>query len=252
MYSQLKPSETPRTLRSEPIETATSALRSVPPPGSVGEGGRQGAEESERLQVDAEQANAGEPASLHVVGDQVAVRDDEEDALRRRAVGGGPFAEDLEVEHGLVDRDRERLLGAEAHGVGQLLRILDPRDLDGADADAVVREADPDVALGELVLPEELLERLGERLDLPHLAAGDHAGRQRRAGELHDLHRAVDGDARGVQPRGAELQTDDLLRHSRRSLASGHPQVSGRVGGDEAAALEQAPELIRPARALER
>ena len=252
MYSQLKPSETPRTLRSEPMETATRRAPLGAAAGLCGERGREGAEECEGLEVDAEEAEPREPAGLHVGGDQVAVGDDEEDALRGRAVGGGALAENLEVEDRLVDRDRQRLLRAEADSVRKLLLILDACDLDRADADAVVGEPDADVPLRQLLLREELLQRLGERLDVAHLTPGDQAGRQRRAGELHDLGGAVHGHARGVEPRGAELETDDLLRHVL-PLAPGHPQARrGVVRSHEAVALEEAPELVGPARALER
>ena len=157
------------------METATSALRSAPPPGSVANGGVSARRSAKASRSTPSEAYAGEPAGLDVGRDEIAVGDDEEDALRRRAAVGrsGPSREDLEVEHCLVDRDRQRLLGAEANGVGELLRIVDAGDLDRADADAVVGEADADVALRQLVLPEELLERLAERLDLAHLAAGD-------------------------------------------------------------------------------
>ena len=147
----------------------------------------QRAQKREGLEVDAHKAKARQPAGLDVVGDQIAVGDDEKDALGGRAVGGGSISEDLEVEHGLVDRNRQRFLSPEADRVGELLRVFDAGDLDRANADAVIRDSDADVSLGQLVLAEELFERLAERLGVAHFAAGDQAGWKRRAGQLDDL-----------------------------------------------------------------
>jgi hypothetical protein len=68
------------------------------------------------------------------------------------------LVEDDVVEHRLVERNREHLLGTEADGVLELLRIGDALDLEDADADAVVRQTQPNAALRELVQLEEVLE----------------------------------------------------------------------------------------------
>ena len=62
MNSQVRPSETASVARSEPIETATSALRSHPE--SVGGArGEERAKERKRLEVDADELEC--PPCLH-------------------------------------------------------------------------------------------------------------------------------------------------------------------------------------------
>ena len=85
--------------------------------------------------------------------------EDEQDAADADAVLADPVVEDPVVEYCLVERDRQRLLSAEADGVCELLRVVDPADLERAHADPVVRDAEPDRVPRQLVLAEEGLER---------------------------------------------------------------------------------------------
>ena len=55
-------------------------------------------------------------------------------------------AGDLVVEHGLVERHRDRLGRLEADGGVALLLVLDARKLDHADDDLLVRDAEAHVA----------------------------------------------------------------------------------------------------------
>ena len=91
------------------------------------------------------------------------------------------------VEDGLVERDRERLVRAEAHGVRELALVVDAVDVERADADAVRPDAEPDAAARKLVVGEEPVERRRERRDVAHLAADDDAGLERTPRELHEL-----------------------------------------------------------------
>src|SRR5207253_3112094 len=84
-------------------------------------------------------------------------------------------------------------------------------DLEHADADAVAGDAEPDSLAGQLVHPEEALQRLGQRLGLAQLAADDDAGLQGLARDLDELRRAVVDDARGREVGGADLQPDEPL-----------------------------------------
>ena len=93
------------------------------------------------------------------------------------------------VEHRLVDRDRERLVRAEADRVRELPLVVDAVELEDADADPVRGDAEADAAAGKLVLREELVERRRERRDVPHLAADDDARLERLARELEQLRR---------------------------------------------------------------
>ena len=97
------------------------------------DGRRQGAQERESLEVDADETETGLPARERVGVDELAIGDDEEDPLLRDAVLDR-LGEHLEVERGLVHGDGERLLGAEPNRVRELLGIFDARQLDRPDA----------------------------------------------------------------------------------------------------------------------
>ena len=108
--SQTRPSETAKVERSWPTETTTSAASDGG--ASAGSGSPQRAQQRERLEVDPGQPHAGLLAGGDVAVDQLAVGDDEQDPAHELAVVVGPLAEDVVVEHGLLDRNRQRLLGA--------------------------------------------------------------------------------------------------------------------------------------------
>ncbi len=59
-----------------------------------------------------------------------------------------------------------------------LLRVLDRRQAHGADDDPLVADAEPH-PLGELVLAEELLQRIDEAIGVEHLALVEGAGLER-------------------------------------------------------------------------
>ena len=94
------------------------------------------------------------------------------------------LVEDDVVEHGLVERDRKHLLGAEADRVLELLRVGDAFDLEDAHADPVVGDAEPNAALRKLVELEEALERVAERVRVADLARDDEARLERLAEDL--------------------------------------------------------------------
>ena len=147
----------------------------------------EGAQQRERLEVDAREPQAGLLAGRDVAVDQLAVGDDEQDAPDELAVVVRPLAEDVVVEHGLLDRDRERLLGAVADRVLELLRVGDAGDLEDADADPVVGDAEPHALARKLVLAEERAQRVGEQLRLAQLAADDDAVLEALARDLDEL-----------------------------------------------------------------
>src|SRR4051812_25909509 len=205
------------------------------------------AEQRERLEVDAGELDTCAAAGRRVRVHELAIRDDEKNTLLGLAFLDG-LAKHLVVEQRLVDRNRQRLLGAETHGVRDLLRVLDPHQLDRPDTDPVVRDADPNVALRQAVPLEEELERLGERGDVLDLAAGDDPARNRLTGDLDEPRRAVHLDGGRREERGPDLEADSFLGHD--CLAPRHPQASRRsVGGCESVALKEAEQLVGPARA---
>ncbi len=98
-----------------------------------------------------------------------------------RAVGRVDDPERLVLEHGLVERHRDLLLGREAHGRVELLAVGDRRKVDGAHDDALVGHADAH-PLGQLVGGPQRLERVGELVDVGDLAVADDARAERRGG----------------------------------------------------------------------
>ena len=156
--------------------------------GVVGLGHR--TQERKRLEIDADDLEAGLPAGVHVAVDELAVRDDQKHAGHLLALVVHRLREHLVVEHRLLERNRQHLLSAEADRVRKLLRIVDAGDLEGAHADAVVRDAEAHAALRKLVDAEELPQSDGESLGVAQLATDDDTVLQRRADRLHELGRA--------------------------------------------------------------
>ena len=181
MKSQIEPSEIASVERSWPSESATSAA--VPAPLAVA--GRDGAQQRERLEIDPDQLQLRDPARLDVVVDRLAVRSRENDAARQRPGVVDRLADHVVVEHRLIDRDRERLVGAEPHRVAELAIVFDSLDVQCSDADAVRADAEANATARQLVLGEEPVERLAERRHVTNLAGDDDAGRQRCPRELH-------------------------------------------------------------------
>src|SRR5207253_1015644 len=103
--------------------------------------------------------------------------------------------------------------------VRELLWILDAFDLEGADTDPVVRNAEANATLGQPMRRKELLERIGERVGITQLSADDNAGLERSARNLLQLGRAVVRHPRRGKLRGADLEADETPRALRAALA---------------------------------
>ena len=160
----------------------------------------------ERLDVDAGQLDLRRVAGGRNAVDEVAVGDGEE-----HAIGGGRVLDDVVVEHRLFDRDRERLVGAEANRVGKLPRVVDGGPLEDADAGAAAADADADVLAREVGRREEGGDLVGECLGVPHLAAGDDVGRKRVPRGLDELRVAVVHDDGRGELGGADAEPHELL-----------------------------------------
>src|SRR5580765_3728772 len=171
----------------------------------------QGAKQRERLEVDSGENDSRLLARVHVAVDQLAICDDEQDPLSRVPLLVDSLTEHLVVEHRLVDRNRQRLLGPEADRVSELLGVGDPRDLERADADPVVCEAESNAALRESVLREEFLQCFCKSVRIAQLAADDDSRREGLAGYLQELGAAVVRDARCSELGCADLQAGDPL-----------------------------------------
>ena len=98
--------------------------------------------------VEAGVARGGDEAVDHVAADR-----DDHDA-RARAGRRLDGAERLEVEHRLVHRDRDVVRRLGAHGRLERPRVVDERQVERADDDALVGDADAHVR-AELVLGEQ-------------------------------------------------------------------------------------------------
>ena len=141
--------------------------------------------------------------------DHVAADGDDHDA-RARAGGGVDRAERLEVEHRLVDRHRDVVRRADAHGLLERLVVGEHRQVERAHDDALVRDAEAH-ARAEVVLGEERAQLVGERGRVRDLAVTQDAGRSCGHGALLDRELAVDVDLGGGEVARIELETDDGL-----------------------------------------
>src|SRR5262249_46468117 len=173
--------------------------------------GTHGAKQSERLEVDADQLDPREPAGLDVVVDRLLVRGREYDTACNAAVVVRGLADDVEVEDGLVDRNRQCLVGTEANGVPELALIVDSLDVESTDADTVRPDPEPDVAAGQLVIREEPVQRVAEGLDVADLSRDDDPGGEWCTGKLHEPRSVVVDHPRRRDLRGADLQSDQFL-----------------------------------------
>ena len=115
------------------------------------------------------------------------------------------------VEHGLFDRDRERLVSAEANCVGELARVVDRGALEHADAGPAAADAEADVLARQVSGREEGGDLVGQRLGVPHLACDDDVRRKCVAGGLHELRPAVVHDDGCRELGRADAEPDELL-----------------------------------------
>ena len=169
------PSEIASVVRSCPTVTDASAacavvLAVVP----AGRGDR--AQQGEGLEVDPGELELGGVGRREVAVDRLAVGDDER--ILRVVVPSvvDLGREDVVVDHGLVERDREHLVRAEADRVLELVLVLDAGDLDHADADAAVREPEADASARQAFAAKNS-SAPSERGRVAHLAAVDDARR---------------------------------------------------------------------------
>ena len=130
-----------------------------------------------------------------------------------RALGVDAVADDVVVDHSLVERGGEHLVGAEADHVLELLLVSAAGNLDHANADAAVAEPEPDAAARQAVGREELRQRLPERGRVANLAAADDAAAQAvRATRTSSRSPSLTTCA-ALRLGRVDLQPDELLGH---------------------------------------
>ena len=140
----------------------------------------EGADHPEGGEVHPDRIEAGAADRLDEGGDHLAARGDDDDVdLGRGALLGRDAADDLVLEHRLVERHRHLLLGLEANRGLHLLGVLDRRQPHRPDDEALVADPEPHL-LAELVLGEERLQRRRKTARVEHLALVEGAGVERR------------------------------------------------------------------------
>ena len=138
-------------------------------------GAVQRADHRERREVDPVRPKAGPARRLEQLVDHVAARGDDDDP-RPRALGRLDDPQRVVLEHRLLERHRDVLLGLEADRRGDLLRVGQRRKVERAHDDPLVGDAEP-YPPAELVLREQLAQHGGERVDVDDLAVAHDAGR---------------------------------------------------------------------------
>ena len=136
--------------------------------------------------------------------------------LRGRAVGCrrafGEGLELLEVEDGVVERDRDQLLRLEAEGAGEV--VLGHRgQVDRPDQHPRAGDADPHVALAEAQLLEEPLDRGRDRGAIDDLALAHRVERERNLTEAGDPRRRSRLDLCDPDRIGPDIETDQAAGH---------------------------------------
>src|SRR5581483_9949962 len=110
--------------------------------------------------------------------DHVAGRGDEQHAKRPRTAAVGDLFDRVEVEDRLLDRDRDEVLDLERERLTQLLH-RHPRQVDLADDDLLVRDAEDDLLRAELRGRPQVLDGVGDELWVGDLTVAHRTCRQR-------------------------------------------------------------------------
>ena len=130
-------------------------------------------------------AAGGEPGRLHR-GEKGAYRlpvgNGQKDADHRFATGPCEPVEDVEVQDGFVDGDRDIVLRLEPQGVGQL-GVGHVRDLDRPHHDPVAGHPDAHGALAHPGLPPQPADGLGHDVDVDDLPCAHGLGGQSNLAE---------------------------------------------------------------------
>ena len=146
-------------------------------------------------------------ASTRPVDHLAAGGDDDDVHLpRRRRPGLGP--DHLPVEHCLLERHRDLVLGLEADRGVELVLVLDERHAQVRTIDPLVGDADADL-LGQLVLGEEILQRRRPGLGVGDLTLAGGARLKRGDAGSADRGRAVARHLGRGDAAGLDVEADD-------------------------------------------
>jgi hypothetical protein len=177
-------------------------------------------DQSEGGEVDPDRSQPRPPRGLHEAGDRVAPGRHHGDLHLGAAVLCRPAADHLEVEHRLIERHRQLVLGLEADSCVELGPILDQGQAQGAHRQSLVGDADPHL-LCKLVAREQGGEAGAELLGVDDLAVVDGARAEREHGGVGRLRRAVLPDLGCGDAVGLDVEADHhavLLRRESHHL----------------------------------
>jgi hypothetical protein len=133
------------------------------------------------------------------------------------------------IEHRVLERHRKLVLRVEAHRGVDLLAVLEEREVDDADDDLLVGQADANALVQPPVGAIERAQRLGEALDVGDFAVADDALLEWGDGGVLDAKAAVDRNGGGDDASGVDVEADEVLG------ALGHGEIeSGCWGGRDA------------------
>ena len=107
-------------------------------------GAMQRPDHGEGREVDALSPQPGAPGDIEQQLDHVAPRSDEDNAGPRSA-GRLDGADDVVLQHGVLERHRNVILSLEANGRSDLLAVGHRRQIERAHDDLLVRYAEPDL-----------------------------------------------------------------------------------------------------------
>ena len=166
------------------------------------------ADHAEGREVDADRLQARVLQWLQRGGDHVpAGGDDDHVDLGCGALDRADSADHTVVDHRLVQRHRDLLLGGEADRGGELVRVLDRRQPQRSHDHALVGDAEAD-ALAELVLGEEVAQRGGDAAGVGDLAVVERLRGERRGGRRRQLQPPVAAHLGSADAAGLDLEAD--------------------------------------------
>jgi hypothetical protein len=165
------------------------------------------AEDRERRQVDGRHLEARALRGPDRVEDRVLLRGHEQ-APHHAAVVGGDLLERHEVQDCLLDRHGHEVGDLELQASLQLVG-REPGEIDQADDDLLVGDAEHDVLLGELRLRPQGLDRVADGVGIDDLAVAYDARGQRHLSEaLQNGGPLGKGHLCRPDARGADVQAD--------------------------------------------
>jgi len=184
-------------------------------------GAGEGADQRECREVDPDRAQAPAPCRIEEAGDHVTAGGDHRDVHLAAALPVFEAAQDLVVEHRMVDRHRQLVLGLEADRGLEIALVLDQRQAQDPHREALVGDADPDLAR-QLVAREERAQRRAEPLRVDHLAVVEEARLERDDAGGPESGRSVQLNLGRSGAAGLDIEPDhggDLLH---RELGNSH------------------------------